>query len=421
MSDNLSLIVDENAYDSFRGADWPTYTDFIKNNFITTESLKTEIDNFIAQMQQNYDNIISPKTEELSIANQQRQKQIFFNKNLINNNHCSVPWNTLGVNQNGNVFICESPSWVPIFVGNMLETQDIFDILNSESAQKIRQEILSNRYFYCNNNLCTFFAQIDKETYTQHPIDTSALEYQYDKKYTIDQIPKNIIFDFDYTCNFKCPSCRMEVLNWNDDHYIRPINDRLVEKIKHQIIDRIVDQPVSIRWAGGEPFMSEPYLELLNYIIASGKRNIQNIIQTNGSLLQQKNKLVTQLLPYISELRISFDAASKETYKNIRVNGNWEKLLDNVVWVRDVIKKNGHSTQLTADFVVQKANYKEIPLFVKLCKELGITKFNLQKMWNWGTWDQETFDNNNIYNPTHKDYEDLLKQFKLAGQDIAKT
>ena len=126
-------------------------------------------------------------------------------------------------------------------------------------------------------------------------------------------------------------------------------------------------------------------------------------------------------MPYISELRISFDAASKETYKNIRVNGSWEKLLDNTVWVRDVIKRSGFATQLTADFVVQKDNYKEIPLFVKLCKELGIKKFNLQKMWNWGTWDQEVFEDKNIYNPNHPEYEDLKKYFAMAGQEIAKT
>jgi sulfatase maturation enzyme AslB (radical SAM superfamily) len=421
MLDNYKNFIDESTYNSFKGADWPSYDKFITNKYSLSESIQEELDLFVDKMKQNYQNVVSPKTNELSIANQTRQKQVFFNKNLNSVHACTAPWDTIGINQNGNVFICESPSWIPIFVGNILETENIFDILNSESAQKIRQEILSNRYYYCNHSICGFFGKIDKSTYTQNPTDLTPLKYEYSNNLIVNSIPKNIIFDFDYTCNFKCPSCRTEVINWNEDYIIRPINNSLVEKISHQIIDKIQDQLVTIRWAGGEPFMSEPYLQLMSYIISTGKINIQNVIQTNGSLLQQKGKLVNDLLPYISELRISFDAASKETYKSIRVNGSWEKLLDNTVWVRDVIKRNKFSTQLTADFVVQKDNYKEIPLFVKLCKELGIPKFNLQKMWNWGTWDQTIFEDKNIYNPSHPDYEDLVKYFKMAGQEIAKT
>jgi sulfatase maturation enzyme AslB (radical SAM superfamily) len=408
-------------YLSMAGSSWPSYDDFINSKFTVDTKIQKEINIFVDRMKQKYEAIASPRTIELSIANQQRQKQIFFNKNVTNNTRCEIPWNTLGVNQNGNVFICASPSWIPIFVGNMLETTNIFDILNSESAQKIRQEILSNRYFYCNNNLCSFFQQVDKSTYDQQPVDQTPLPYVHDKNYTIDAIPANIIFDFDYTCNFKCPSCRTEVINWNDDQIIKPINDKLVERIKHEIIDKIDTRFITIRWAGGEPFMSKAYIELFDYIIISGKQNIQNIIQTNGSLLQLKQTLVKRLLPYISELRISFDAASEETYKKIRVNGSWDKLIANVTWVRELITTSGYNTKLSADFVVQKDNYKEIPDFVALCTQLGIEHINLQKMWNWGTWSQVEFDDKNIYNPSHPDYEDLKKYFTLAGQTIAKT
>jgi sulfatase maturation enzyme AslB (radical SAM superfamily) len=196
----------------------------------------------------------------------------------------------------------------------------------------------------------------------------------------------------------------------------RPINDQIVDRIKHLVIDKIESQPISIRWAGGEPFLSEPYLELFDYIIAQGKTNIQNIIQTNGSYL--KSKVVKRLLPYISELRISFDAATAETYAKTRINGNWDKLLDNVRYINQVKTELGVNTRITADFVVQLDNYKEIPMFVDLCKSLGIAHFNLQKMWNWGTWDNATFEQNNIYNPAHPLYEDLTHYFKLAGQQI---
>jgi MoaA/NifB/PqqE/SkfB family radical SAM enzyme len=184
------------------------------------------------------------------------------------------------------------------------------------------------------------------------------------------------------------------------------------------VIDQIQSQPIEIRWGGGEPFISDVYIELLEYILATGKQNIKHIIQTNGSYLQSKSDMLEKLLPTLQELRISFDAATEETYKKIRVNGQWNQLLDNVRWLQDIIQKKQHPLQLTADFVVQLDNYKEIPMFVELCDQLGMTKVNFQKMWNWGTWTAEVFKQNNIYNPDHPQYNELVEIFKQVDRKI---
>jgi MoaA/NifB/PqqE/SkfB family radical SAM enzyme len=191
-----------------------------------------------------------------------------------------------------------------------------------------------------------------------------------------------------------------------------------VEKIKHLIIDEINTQPVEIRWCGGEPFISEVYQELFDYIIASKKHNIQHIIQTNGSYLKSKSDQIEKLLPTIKELRISFDAATAETYEKIRVNGNWDLLIDNVRWIKSLIDQHHAPTRLSADFVVQLDNYKEIPAFVQLCDDLGIKHINFQKMWNWGTWPQQVFDDKNIYNPEHLLYNELANEFRKTGRKI---
>ena len=408
-------LIDAKSYREFAGASWPSYEDFINNVGIADPAIQQELDQFIGVMQDRYSNLNLGRGEELAEANQQRQGQQFYNKNVAPGNVCRIPWNTLGINTNGEVFICSSPSWIPKFVGNILETDDIYTVLNSDTAKSIRQEILAGRYYYCNERLCSYFGKLNPQAYSVDTTDTKPLPLAEDGRLLVKQIPRNLIFDFDYTCNFKCPSCRTELLNWNTHHLIRPINDRIVEKIKHLVIDQIGTQAVSIRWAGGEPFLSEPYLELFDYIIASGKTNIQNVIQTNGSYL--KSRVVERLLPYISELRISFDAATAETYAKTRVNGNWNKLLENVKHIKEVIDWTGAQTQLTADYVVQLDNYQEIPAFVEICRGLGIG-FNLQKMWNWGTWSDDVFAQNNVYNPDHPKYEDLKQYFKLAGQQV---
>lgn len=411
MSD-LKQIISRRSYDTFAGPDWPNYQD-LTAGARGQGSIQQEVDEFVAMMRQTHKELTQPG--DIALGNQQRQGQQFYDKRLQGHNHCRVPWNTMGVNSRGDVFICSSPSWIPKFVGNLLETTDVFHILNSDIAMSIRQEILTGRYYYCNNRICNFFSNIDSKTYnTDETIGTNALPVGNEINLYVQDIPRNLIFDFDYTCNYQCPSCRTEVINWNADPVFASINNRIAKCIKNQVIDRIGAQPVSIRWAGGEPFISRVYLELLEYIIASGRTNITNVIQTNGSYLKSKSNIFTRLEPYIQELRISFDAATAETYSRVRKNGIWSNLIHNVRHAQHVLGPE----RITADFVVQADNYKEIPQFVELCHDLGISRINWQKMWNWGTWDQKDFDLRNIYDPRHPEYSKLVEIFKQAGQRI---
>jgi len=407
---DLSKIVSEKTYRSFRGGDWPSFEDFLAG--ARPAKVADEIEEFVGMMQQNYSAVAEQDINEQAEANQQRQQQIFFDKHVPTGIRCRVPWETMGVNTNGSVFICESPSWIPKFVGSLLDVNNVYDVLNSEMAQRIRQEIVAQRYYYCNHKISRVLATKHK-VINVNPTDTEPLPYEPSDKTQVTTIPKNLIFDFDYTCNFRCPSCRTELVNNNKHHIIRPINDRISEKIKHLVIDNITKQ-VEIRWAGGEPFISEVYVDLMDYCNNSGKP-IKHIIQTNGSYLIAKADLLEHLLPHIKELRISFDAATADTYKKIRVGGDWDHLLENVRHVQQQIARLGTKTVVSVDFVVQRDNYKEIPLLRKICHDMGITKIQYQRMWNWGTWPMAEFDDRNIYNPEHPDYKQLLIAFNLAG------
>jgi sulfatase maturation enzyme AslB (radical SAM superfamily) len=413
---DLKKVISIRDYKTFAGPDWPTYDTIVAGGTSSNVAIQQEVDEFVAMMRQTY-NEINISGDILAEQNQLRQQQVFYDKRYTATTHCQVPWNTLGVNNNGDVFLCSSPSWIPKFAGNILQSENIYEILNSVTAQQIRQEILAGRYYYCNNKICSFFGAIDPATYQSSP-QVNQPPLAFSSQAPVTAIPKYLIFDFDYTCNFKCPSCRTELINNNKHHVIRSINNRIVEKIKQLIIDQIDHQPVEIRWCGGEPFISEVYLDLFEYIIATKKTKIQHVIQTNGSYLRSKSQLVEKLMPTIKELRVSFDAATAETYQKIRTNGDWDLLISNVQWIINLIAQSNSQTKVTADFVVQQDNYKEIPAFVQLCDNLGIKHINFQKMWNWGTWPQQVFDHKNIYDPAHPLYNELADVFEKTGRKI---
>lgn len=412
---DLRNIIDPLAYKVFAGPDWPSLNDIVDNKISHLPHIAKEVAEFVQMQQQNY-NAITASGDKLELANQQRQQQQFYNKQY-SGSPCRVPWDTLGINANGDAYICSSPSWIPLFVGNILEVEDIFELLNSNKAQRIRQEILAGRYYYCNNKICSFFSNKSPTLYNDTGSQEPLLE-EFTEATKVRHLPKNLILDFDYTCNLHCGSCRTHVMNFNNDRVRRPINFRIVEKIKHLIIDQVDQQPMSIRWCGGELFISAAYMDLLEYITAQNKPTIKHIIQTNGHYLQSRQQLIEQLAPHIQSFWVSFDAATADTYRKVRRGGSWDQLLKNVNWLMNFLESNQLKFSVSACFVVQLDNYSEIPQFVELCSRYKITDIQLQKMWNWGTWPQEEFDKKNIYNPQHSLYADLSKIFAQAKQKI---
>lgn len=329
------------------------------------------------------------------------QHQIFDKQVTLSK--CKYPWQNIVINRYGETYICLSPAWLPKSIGSILDHTNFYDLLNTHEARSIRSEISAGRYSYCNNKICQ---HLTKNYYAAEPTGKFEFLSDYTEDSLVHEPPIEICFDFDYTCNFKCPSCRTEMINHNQGPEYQ-VNKQLVKKIKNIILPEYTDKPVVFRWAGGEPFISKAYVEIWKHIIKLGNTNIRNIIQTNGSYLLRRKELLKEFLPFISELRISFDAGTAETYKNIRINGKWDTLIDNCKFFND-IRKN-YKIKFISNFVVQLDNYLEIPMYFKLAESLGFDVIQLNKMWNWGTWPDDTFQKLNITDQTHPDHKALLE------------
>ena len=157
---------------------------------------RSEIVEFFDIVMEKYKNLRLDDGTDLALLNQQRQRQIFYNKHVEPGMTCRVPWKTLGVNSNGELFICQSPSWIPKFVGNLLKIDNIYTALNSELAQSIRQEILNGSYRYCNEKICSFFAKLDPSKYKIDIEDTNVTPVISNSDLLVDKIPSELIFRF---------------------------------------------------------------------------------------------------------------------------------------------------------------------------------------------------------------------------------
>jgi hypothetical protein len=70
---------------------------------------------------------------------------------------------------------------------------------------------------------------------------------------------------------------------------------------------------------------------------------------------------------------------------------------------REEVKK------LRFDFVVQKANFREMAAFVELSRELGADQAYFSRLTDWGTWPRDQFLDQCVWEPGHPLREEFME------------
>jgi len=168
-----------------------------------------------------------------------------------------------------------------------------------------------------------------------------------------------------------CPKTAGHV-NTKPNHLIE---DDVIEKVK-ELFPYIEVLQLSGLW--GEAFLHpDVYLRILKMAKVE-ECEVRTI--SNGTLLTPEfsEKLVEIGL---DNLTISIDAATKNTYKKIRVGGNFKTLIKQIKKLQKIKKKKGkQKPSIHFGFVGMKSNIHELPGLVKLAGELGIENVILQGM-----------------------------------------
>lgn len=125
----------------------------------------------------------------------------------------------------------------------------------------------------------------------------------------------------------------------------------------------------------GEPFLNPHFFDMIRY---ASQRKIYVASSTNGHFLSRKNALKT-VESGLSELIISVDGASQETYQSYRVGGKLDKVkkgIQELVKAREELKSP--SPFIILQFLVVRPNEHEIEAIQALGKELGVDKVALK-------------------------------------------
>ena len=159
-------------------------------------------------------------------------------------------------------------------------------------------------------------------------LDYLYYRYRYDVfPYTreVDAYPPVVQIEPTSICNYRCVFC------FQTDSDLTSKNNKHMGQMSLPLFKNIIDdiegnvQGVTLA-SRGEPLINKNICEMLEYI--KGKF-LATKINTNASLLNDKN-IHALLSSDLNTIVFSADAATSDLYKKLRVNGDFEKVVNNI-------------------------------------------------------------------------------------------
>jgi MoaA/NifB/PqqE/SkfB family radical SAM enzyme len=322
------------------------------------------------------------------------------NKIDLKNYVCSVPFNSLEIHNNV-CFVC-CPSWLP----NKIELSEIplKDMWNSEPIIDVRNSILDGSFKYCNKELCPYLSKLLNYGISSGPLGLKRQDMDF-KPIIKNNTPDNLVMNFDRTCNYKCPSCRVDLIVENSKGIQRV--EKTIEDIDNYYSANVKTLYIT---GSGDPFVSVGFRKYLRNFNPKKYPKLQAIhLHTNASMW---NKEMWDSMPnvhkYVHSCEISIDAATKETYENkTRLGGNWDNLIDNLKFISTL------PISVKTSFVVQDSNYMEMELFYNLMYSIFKNNVNVffGKITNWGTFSEGEFKLKQVWDVEHPEHQLFKKEF----------
>jgi MoaA/NifB/PqqE/SkfB family radical SAM enzyme len=320
---------------------------------------------------------------------------------------CRNPFVQLDVYEDGRLYSCCS-SWLPTPLGN-LNARSVKEAWNSTISEKIRESIFDGSFRYCDHKVCPMIQQGDLPTLEearQEPLLRDIIDRKQTK---LDTLPTFINLCNDQSCNLACPSCRVARINHNKGkEYAK--RQHLQDKITQELFSRPTDHPFTVNVTGsGDPFASAVFRDFLYTLEGKDFPNMRINLQTNGVLLTPRNwQRMEKIHGNIATILVSYDAAKPETYAITRRGGNWDTLQENVKRLGE-LRAKGELGMLRLDFVVQQANYREMPAFVEIGRAMGVDIVSFSMVLDWGTWSLAEYEKQCIWKESHPEFEQFIE------------
>jgi len=290
---------------------------------------------------------------------------------------CDTMFNTYEIEATGAVCCC-CTTFVLERLGNLIY-QSFNEIWYSNIHKVLCLSAANKTYTFCKKDMCPILMVKKSLEYVNNYKDISYRQF--------GDPPKVMLLSIDSTCNLYCKSCRncIQVIQGNSAKKAEIMAGKLLSD------DNLKNAEFLVMAGNGEVFLSKIYEKIWSNEKTKHIKRFR--LLSNGTLFNEQ-RWNTFMTGRTSEVAVTFsiDAATADTYQVLRRGGNFNILLNNLKFASK-LRKEGKLAYFQISFVVQRKNYKEMPMFVKMGKELGVDKVFFTRILDWGTYSREEFKN----------------------------
>ncbi len=227
----------------------------------------------------------------------------------------------------------------------------------------------------------------------------------YDKIDEYRLVPYRINIEPTSRCFLNCKYCQVPI--WER----KKLPDMTFETFTKIVLDNPHILEINLQ-GQGEPLLNESFFDMIEF---GTKNSIIMRTYTNGVMLnnERANKIINSGL---FELRISLDGAKKETVEKLRINLDYDQLMDNI---RQLISIRGRKKYPLVNFwmLANNENFNEIVEIVELAHSLGLDGVKIQ------TKIMYKKELNNLENIQHNSvnlYEENIKELIETASKLAR-
>lgn len=286
---------------------------------------------------------------------------IFFNYNATRNKEirkyiCNAPFTNMYFDVSGNVVPC----WQGFANPDSYPGKTVSEIWFGDKFGRFRQNIIKRNL----EDLCgVCLANLKNGNYV------SVLSKAYDFLGKPQKHPLMMELELDNTCNLECIMCNgmlSSSIRKNRDKkpaVSSPYNHHFVEEL-----NEFIPHLKEIRFNGGEPFLSKICMKILENVFRLNPE-LKIVMATNGT---QWNEKIEKLLEKGNiHINISIDSLDKTNYESIRVNSNFDMVMQNFELFLNYCRKK--RTKLCVLVNPMRQNWKEMGNFVEFCNNHNVS------------------------------------------------
>ena len=247
----------------------------------------------------------------------------------------------------------------------------------------------------------------------------------------IDDFPPCIQIEPSSICNYRCIMCYQIDRSFSNKStgFMGYMDLDLYKNIIDQIEGNIEAVTMASR---GEPLLNKNFVKMLEY--ASGKF-LGFKINTNASLLSEELSHTILSNIDIGTIVFSIDAAEKNLYEKIRVNGDFEKVLRNICMFKEIKEKYYKSSNIITRVSGVKLNDDQDidemeKVWLQYVDQTGFTKYtpwesSYENLTNEITspctelWRRMFVWQDGVVNPCDYDYKSTLSVGKVNDSSIS--